>query len=137
MQAIINELHIAVPMDTTSLAGLRWDAWAYLTASGVAPGMTEDILVALHEAVANALRHSRSANDVRVAIKATRTYVTVEVTDCGIGLDPGVPIPPRPPSVQSEGGRGLYMIWSLMSEVRVAVGSGTHLTMVKRLFPQT
>lgn len=122
-------------MDATSLAGLRWDAWAYLMGARVAPGMTEDILIALHEAVANALQHSRSPSDVQVHIKAEATHVKVDVVDAGIGIDPRVAIPPGPPCLGTEGGRGLFMIWSLMSDVQVACDRGTRLMMVKRLFP--
>jgi anti-sigma regulatory factor (Ser/Thr protein kinase) len=136
MQAIINgELQITVPMDAGNLADLRWRAWSYLTAATIAPGMVEDILIALHEAVANALTHSGSATAVRVALKATGTQVTIEVADAGVGIDPEVHLPPRPPSLLAEGGRGLFMIWTLMNSVRLVDSPGTHLVMIKELFP--
>ena len=136
MQATINnELRLAVPMDVCSLADVRWRAWAYLAAAGVAAGMIDDILIALHEAVANALTHSGASSDVAVRVKARRTSVVVEVADHGRGIDHGVAIPPRPPDLTAEGGRGLFMIWSLMSSVRLVPGGGTHLVMVKELYP--
>ena len=136
MQGTINsELRIAVPMDVGNLADLRWRAWSYLAAAEIASGMIEDILIALHEAVANALLHSGSRTDVVVRLKATRQAVLVEVTDEGRGIDSRVAIPPRPPSLNAEGGRGLSMIWSLMSSVSLTHGSGTHVVMVKELFP--
>lgn len=138
MQATINgELRVAVPMATRSLAELRWSAWTYLATVGVAPGMIEDILTALHEAVANAIRHSGSASDVAVRLAAGGARVTVEVKDRGRGIDPSVTIPPPPPSVMAEGGRGLFLIWSLMSSVRLGHSRGTHLIMVKELFPRS
>ena len=82
--------------------------------------MVEDILIALHEAVANAIRHSASCSDVVVAMKADRTCVTVEVKDEGIGLPAWLELPPAPPDPRAEGGRGLYMIWALMSSVAPA-----------------
>ncbi|HUK78408.1 MAG TPA: ATP-binding protein [Thermoleophilia bacterium] len=136
MQAISNgELQITVPMDAGNLADLRWRAWSYLTAATIAPGMVEDILIALHEAVANALAHSASATPIRVRLRATRTRVTVEVADEGVGIDAAVHLPPRPPSLLAEGGRGLFMIWTLMNSVRLVDSPGTHLVMVKDLFP--
>lgn len=136
MQATIDrELSICVPMCTHNLADLRWRAWSYLTAAGVASGMVEDILIALHEAVANAIRHSSSCSDIVVCLKVCRKCVTVEVKDEGIGLPAWVELPPAPPDPHAEGGRGLYMIWALMSSVRLASSRGTHLIMTKELFP--
>ena len=136
MQGTINnELRLAVPMDICSLADLRWPAWSYLAAAEIASGMIEDILIALHEAVADALVHSGSKTDVAVRLKATREAVLIEVTDQGRGIDSRVAIPPRPPSLSAEGGRGLFVIWSLMSSVEFTHSSGTHLVMVKELFP--
>ena len=136
MQATIdNELCLAVPMNVRSLADLRWRTWAYLAAAGVAAGMLEDVLIALHEAVANAIQHSGASDDIAVRVKATTKSVVVEVADQGCGIGPGVSIPPKPPSLTAEEGRGLFMIWSLMSSVRFGHSSGTHLVMVKELFP--
>ena len=137
MQAVSNgELRVTVPMDAGNLADLRWRAWSYLTAATIAPGMVEDILIALHEAVANALAHSASPSPVQVRLKATRTRVIVEVADEGVGIDAAVQLPPRPPSLLAEGGRGLFMIWTLMNSVRLVDSRGTHLVMIKELFPR-
>ena len=106
-------------MDSCSLADLRWRTWAYLAAAQVASGMVEDVLIALHEAVANALLHSGASGDVAVRVRAQRARVVVEVTDQGRGIDASVAIPPKPPNLAAEGGRGLFMIWSLMSSVRL------------------
>ena len=136
VQATINnELRLAVPMDVCSLADVRWRTWAYLAAAGVAAGMIDDILIALHEALANALTHSGARRDIAVRVKARRTSVVVEVADHGRGIDDGVAIPPGPPNLTAEGGRGLFMIWSLMSTVQLVDGRGTHLVMVKELYP--
>jgi anti-sigma regulatory factor (Ser/Thr protein kinase) len=136
MQATIdNELCLAVPMNVGSLACLRWRAWAYLAAAGVAAGMLDDILIALHEAVANALLHSGASDDIAVRVKATSASVLVEVADRGRGMGPGVSLPPKPPGLTDERGRGLFMIWSLMSSVQFGDSSGTHLVMIKELFP--
>ena len=130
-----DELCLVVPMDACNLADLRWRSWSYLAAAEVASGMIEDILIALHEAVANALTHSGSSTAIAVRMKATRLAVVIEVADQGRGIDPGVAIPPRPPSLSAEGGRGLFMIWSLMNSVTISCGCGTHVVMVKELFP--
>jgi anti-sigma regulatory factor (Ser/Thr protein kinase) len=136
VQATIKgELCIEVPMGARNLADLRWRAWSYLTAAQVAPGMTEDALIALHEAVANALLHSASPSDVIVRLRATRTRVTAEVSDEGVGIAPGL-LPPRPPELLAESGRGLYMIWTLMNMVCLVGEHGTHMVMMKELFPK-
>jgi anti-sigma regulatory factor (Ser/Thr protein kinase) len=122
-------------MDVCSLADLRWRTWSYLAAAGVASGMLEDVLIALHEAVANALLHSGAQSDIAVRIRVRRTSVVVEVVDAGRGIGPAVAIPPPPVALTAEGGRGLCMIWSLMSSVQIVPGRGTHLVMVKELYP--
>ena len=110
MQATIdNELCLAVPMNVRSLADLRWRTWAYLAAAGVAAGMLEDILIALHEAVANALLHSGASEDIAVRIKATSASVLVEVADRGRGII-SASRSAEPPSLTAESGRGLFMI---------------------------
>lgn len=136
MQAAIrNELRLAVPMDSRSLAELRWRTWSYLAAAEIASGMIEDILIALHEAVANALLHSDADGDIAVRVKTRQTSVVIEVIDQGTGIDSRLVLPPHPPGLTAERGRGLFMIWSLMSSVRLLPGSGTHLVMVKELYP--
>jgi serine/threonine-protein kinase RsbW len=137
VQATINnELVLSLPIDATSLADPRWLVAKFLKSAGVAPGMIDDILIALHEALANALRHSGSREDVAITVKAEAARVVVEVRDEGVGFDPRVVIPPRPAGLAAEGGRGLFIIWSLMSSVRLAHHSGTHLVMIKELFPR-
>jgi Anti-sigma regulatory factor (Ser/Thr protein kinase) len=133
--SINNELQLAVPMDVCSLCDLRWRTWAYLAAAGVAAGMMDDILIALHEAVANALTHSGASSDIAVRVNAKETNVVIEVGDRGNGMDPRVAIPPEPPRLTAEGGRGLFMIWSLMSSVQLVHANGTRLVMIKELYP--
>ena len=136
MHATMNdELRLRVPMDTLTHSELRRRTWVYLATEGNAAAAIEDILVALHEAVANSLRHSCAGSDIQVCVQASRSRVVVEVVDSGKGIDPSVAIPPRPPGLSSEGGRGLFMIWSLMSSVRLGHSSGTHLVMVKDSHP--
>ena len=130
-----DELCLIVPMDACNLADLRWSAWSYLAAAEVASGMIEDILIALHEAVANSLTHSGSSTAIAVRLKATRARVVIEVVDDGCGIDFRVAIPPKPPGLTAESGRGLFIIWSLMNSVVLTHGSGTHMVMVKELFP--
>jgi anti-sigma regulatory factor (Ser/Thr protein kinase) len=121
-------------MEARNLADLHWGTWSYLAAAEVPSGIIDDILIALHEAVANALLHSGASDDIAVLVKAKRANVVVEVTDEGRGIDAGVSIPPKPPSLTAEKGRGLFMIWSLMSSVQFGRSSGTHLVVVKELF---
>jgi anti-sigma regulatory factor (Ser/Thr protein kinase) len=135
--ALDNELRLAVPMDARNLADLRWRTWSYLAAAEVPGGMIEDILIALHEAVANSLRHSGARADIAVRVNAQPTKVVVEVSDNGRGIDPAVKVPPPAPGPLVEGGRGLFLIWSLMSSVWLGHHSGVHLVMVKELFPTT
>ena len=100
MQATINnELRLAVPMDVGSLSDLRRRAWTYLAAAGVATGMIDDVLIALHEAVANALTHSGAGSDVavRVKVEATRSW-SRSSTRAGASTPASPFLPDRPTS---------------------------------------
>ena len=81
-----------------------------------------NVRVALAEALANAILYGNAQDPakcvtVRVAFGPDR--VEAEVTDQGQGFDPeSVPDCTLPERIQSEDGRGLFLIRRLMDEVR-------------------
>jgi serine/threonine-protein kinase RsbW len=92
------------------------------------PEVAQDLLLALDEAVSNAVRHgSAGGGPVEVAIDITDSWVEVRVLDRG--PTPAIPhLPAGPPPLSAVGGRGLWLIRELADEVRVeASGSGVLL----------
>jgi serine/threonine-protein kinase RsbW len=101
---------------------------------GVADDVLADVLLALDEAVSNAIRHgSRAGEPVRVSVDHDGTWVEMRVRDGG--PTPRLPrLPAQAPPVLQTGGRGLWLILQLVDEVRLQrVGGGTQLTLRRRV----
>jgi anti-sigma regulatory factor (Ser/Thr protein kinase) len=93
-----------------------------------------DILLALDEAVSNAIRHgSRGGEPVLVSVESDGQWVEMTVRDGG--PTPRLPrLPAEPPPVLQTGGRGLWLILQLVDEVRLQrIEDGTRLTMRRRV----
>ena len=93
-----------------------------------------DVLLALDEAVSNAVRHgSRAGEPVVVTVESDGQWVEMTVRDGG--PTPRLPrLPAEPPPVLQTGGRGLWLILQLVDEVRLQrIEDGTRLTMRRRV----
>jgi anti-sigma regulatory factor (Ser/Thr protein kinase) len=100
---------------------------------GVAPDVADDVLLALDEAVGNAIRHgSRGGRPVLVTLDLDDGWVHMTVRDHGPTAElPCLPVGP-PPSL-SIGGRGLWLISQLVDEVRLErAGQGMLLSLRRR-----
>jgi serine/threonine-protein kinase RsbW len=79
------------------------------------------VILALHEAVANAIRHgnrSDPAKHVQLSYLVRPTDVLLEVEDEGPGFDPSrVPDPLTPEKIGWSSGRGLFLMGAYMSWV--------------------
>ena len=93
-----------------------------------------DVLLALDEAVSNAIRHgSRGGDPVQVSVESDGEWVEMSVRDGG--PTPRLPrLPDEPPPVLETGGRGLWLILQLVDEVRLQrIGEGTRLVMRRQV----
>jgi anti-sigma regulatory factor (Ser/Thr protein kinase) len=100
---------------------------------GVAPDVADDVLLALDEAVGNAIRHgSRGGRPVLVTLDVDDGWVHMTVRDHGPTAElPRLPVGP-PPSL-AIGGRGLWLISQLVDEVDLErAGRGTLLSLRRR-----
>jgi len=101
--------------------------------AGIAGEVADDVLLALDEAVANAIRHgSQDGRPIRVALAVRSGWIEMAVQDRG--PTPRLPrLPADPPAPLAVGGRGLWLILQLVDEVRLArVGEGTLLSLRRR-----
>ena len=83
--------------------------------------LTLNFRVGVAEALANAMIYGNGSDPskrVRVEVELDPERINVRVVDQGSGFDPGdVPDPTLPEHLEATGGRGLFLIRSLMDEV--------------------
>jgi len=112
------------------------EVMAIVRETGCAEGSEDAIQLALHEALANAVRHGcredpQATVQCTVACDSARGMLLV-VRDSGPGFDPAtVASPLVGENVFRAHGRGIYLITQLMDEVRFERG-GTEIHMIKR-----
>ena len=97
-----------------------------IAAAQICDSIANDVMVALLEAVNNAIIHGNQRNfDKYVTVRMTISDGKIElcVTDQGSGFDPNlVDDPSRPENLFRPNGRGLYFIRQLMDEVEINSG---------------
>jgi anti-sigma regulatory factor (Ser/Thr protein kinase) len=125
-------VNLTLPPTSSSLPDLRRSVAQ--TLGDLNQEVVDDVLLALDEAVSNAIRHgSRGGDPVQVSVERDGEWVEMTVRDAG--PTPRLPrLPAEPPPVLQTGGRGLWLILQLVDEVRLQrVDGGTRLTMRRRV----
>jgi anti-sigma regulatory factor (Ser/Thr protein kinase) len=126
-----SELRLTSALAAPNITALRAEVAAFLSSNQVSADNTDDILLALTEAATNASRHSGSSSaDVHVVLFDHTVAVTV--TDGGVGFD-HERVGLSCPHLLSPGGRGLFLIRSVMDLVEVTCTDGTRVRMTKHL----
>jgi serine/threonine-protein kinase RsbW len=130
-----DRLNLTLPPTSSCLPDLR------RTVAGMLGDLDEevvaDVLLALDEAVSNAIRHgSRGGAPVVVTVRSDGGWIEMSVHDGG--PTPRLPrLPAEAPPALQTGGRGLWLILQLVDEVRLRrVGDGTRLIMRRRAAPR-
>ena len=125
-------VNLTLPPRSSFLPDIR--RTAARTLQGVDEEVVAEMLLALDEAVSNAIRHgSGGGGPVLVSVDYDDTWVEMTVRDGG--PTPSLPrLPAEPPPVLQTGGRGLWLILQLVDEVRMQrVGDGTQLVLRRRV----
>jgi serine/threonine-protein kinase RsbW len=125
-------VNLTLPATSSCLPDLRRSVAR--TLEDVDDGIVADVLLALDEAVSNAIRHgSRAGDPLEVSVESDSEWVEMSVRDGG--PTPRLPrLPARPPPALQTGGRGLWLILQLVDEVRLQrIGDGIRLTMRRRV----
>jgi serine/threonine-protein kinase RsbW len=115
---------------------------AFVSAEAASAGLdadsTQDVQIAVREAVTNAIVHGNGRDEsrrVRLQVAASPAGLEVRVQDQGRGFDPReVPDPLAPENLCKSSGRGILFMRSLMDEVHFqrAAGGGTQIILLKR-----
>ena len=125
-------MNLTLPPTSSCLPDLRRSVALIL--EDVDAAVLADVLLALDEAVSNAIRHgSRAGEPVLVSVESDGEWVEMTVRDGG--PTPRLPrLPAEPPPVLQTGGRGLWLILQLVDEVRLQrIKDGTRLTMRRQV----
>ena len=104
--------------------------------AGVSEDERGDLMVAIMEALNNAIGHGNSedaSRQVHLKIDVQPASLTIWVRDEGRGFDPGATRDPRAPeNLMRDSGRGLLMMRAFMDEVDIRPSqTGTLVKMVK------
>jgi anti-sigma regulatory factor (Ser/Thr protein kinase) len=121
-------VNLTLPPTSSCLPDLRRSVALIL--EDVDAAVLADVLLALDEAVSNAIRHGSQAGEpVLVSVESDGEWVEMTVRDGG--PTPRLPrLPAEPPPALQTGGRGLWLILQLVDEVRLQrIEDGTRLTM--------
>jgi anti-sigma regulatory factor (Ser/Thr protein kinase) len=124
-------VNLTLPPTSSCLPDLRRSVAR--TLEDVDQEVLADVLLALDEAVSNAIRHgSRAGDPVEVSVESDSEWVEMTVRDGG--PTSRLPrLPDEPPPALHTGGRGLWLILQLVDEVRLQrIGAGTRLIMRRR-----
>jgi anti-sigma regulatory factor (Ser/Thr protein kinase) len=125
--------------DTDALAGLREAVLGYATACGMPKDRAIDVMLAVHELAANAVRHGPGHGWLRIHVTASTLHC--EVSDLGLSSRDGrVPdgaagqAPGAPGAVPwpVEEGHGLWLVRTAADHVRVT--SGPHGSLITVVF---
>ena len=134
-------IEMKVPCQPRFLSVVRLTVAGVAARAGLGVAEIDDLKVATSEACTNVLEHAYqecaegacSGLIIRMILKEGE--MRIEVEDEGCGFDPKrLPKVEPEQRVREEGGLGIFLIHSLMDEVKIesAPGSGTKITMVKR-----
>src|SRR5271169_5488138 len=117
--------------DEDSLYALRAAVAAHATQAGLAPGRSDDLVIAVHELAANAVRHGAGHGRLRI-------WRSDQALLCEIG-DDGVPQAAKAPDAaqwRTEPGHGLSLVRQVADEASLRSGpSGTLATISFALGP--
>jgi len=124
-------MELTLPPVSSCLPELR--RTAALALRGVDGDVADEALLALDEAVGNAIRHgSRGGRPVLVTLDVDDGWVHMTVRDHGPTAE--LPcLPDGPPPTMAPGGRGLWLMSQLVDEVRLErAGQGVLLSLRRR-----
>ena len=144
MSDTLHPQRMTLPSDLNSLSPLGMALRDYVAPLGVAESWIYPLDLALCEAAANVILHGYpTRRDASFEVVFSQQHDAVSVTL----VDSGIPIPPDkiPPAEPEEtlpldavmtGGRGLYLIYRCVDEVRYWQSEqGNHLMLTRRLPP--
>ena len=132
-------LELVLTGDSMAVAAARDRIMDFLEEQGVADEEAIDILVALQEALVNAVLHG-CRNDpsqvIRCSVEVDAEAITIVIKDPGVGFDTAAVTDVSDDGINlTNHGRGIFLMRGLMDEVSYSHG-GSELTLKKQRQPQ-
>ncbi len=131
-----HKIELSIPHRSEYVSLIRLTVASIANRMGFDVEEIEDIKVALSEACSNAIKHGGCAEDENFTVQFTREQkrLLISVADSGKGYSVESVEPPNT-EILNEGGLGIFIIKSLMDDVRITSGNrqGTSITMIKNL----
>ncbi|GIH29576.1 hypothetical protein Aph01nite_78860 [Acrocarpospora phusangensis] len=126
------EFSLALPRDAIGIPMVRRVLGDALRSLGVTEECVSDLLLATSEACANAVRHGGPATRYQVQAAIDDWRCELRIMDRGRGL---TAIPQQYPAGETENGRGIMIMQSVVDEISfdITPGSGTTVRLSKEL----
>src|ERR1700723_3144908 len=122
--------------DAGSLYPPRAAVAAHATQAGLAPGRADDLVIAVHELAANAVRHGAGHGRLRIWRSDADQALRCEVTDDGLPEATGTTGTTDTPQWRAEPGHGLSLVRQVADQATLRSGSsGTEATITFALAP--
>jgi anti-sigma regulatory factor (Ser/Thr protein kinase) len=130
--ASLAQSELLLPARRAELAVARKYAADFAEAFGLEPDDSYDFVLAVNEAVTNAVRHGASDDRgmIHLSIVADAERLTFAVRDSGTFAMPVMDGP-----VNSDGGRGLALMASLVDEVQLEIDPGGTTVRLSKVRP--
>lgn len=133
----MNSYHLNLPSLSTSIIHVEPFIRAIEELHTLGSDRYHDMLVAITEAVNNAIIHGNQLDPekpVTIDVTATAHGATIIIQDAGQGFDPNtIPDPRLPENLMREGGRGVFLIRHLADNVEFLT-SGSGMIVVLKYF---
>jgi len=121
--------HIRIPSDLASLALIESMIDEFSKEIGFSEDVYGNVLIAVTEAVNNAIIHGNSFNSTQfidVNISHSQDQFCFTVKDEGLGFDfTNLPDPTSPENIEKENGRGIFLIKNLSDNLEFTNGGNT------------
>jgi PAS domain S-box-containing protein len=125
-------LRFRLPLDPARLLRARQRIRDYLDQHAVSSETIDVVVLAIEEAMTNAVRHSGAAGDLEVRLGFEGRDLCAQVEDHGAGFDVDSFDRDHPPDPLSTGGRGLFLMAQLMDDLDLICDGGLEVRMLKR-----
>ncbi|OJX56848.1 MAG: hypothetical protein BGO89_09985 [Candidatus Kapaibacterium thiocyanatum] len=126
---------LTLPSERSSITGVEPFLQNIEACHRLSPDRYHNLLVALTEAVNNAIIHGNNSDPskpVNIDVQTSGHEIIILVSDKGSGFDPdAVPDPRDPDRLLREGGRGVFLIRHLADVVEFASGPEGMTVLIK------